>query len=77
MGSLTSNALSCVPNCVVILVSVGEVGVAGGLSLAEILDGTEVITCNGLDVLNNLLNNDSLGVSVLNSLVMNSLGRTI
>jgi len=51
--------------------------VSGGLALAEVLDHTELVSGNGLNVLNDFLDNDCLGVGVLNSLVVDGLGGAI
>jgi hypothetical protein len=58
-------------------VTVEILGVSWGLSLAEVLDGAEMVSSNGLHILNDFLYDDSLGVSVLNALVVDSLGCTI
>jgi hypothetical protein len=58
-------------------VPVDEVGVAGSLALAQVLDGAELVVGDGLHVLDDLLDDHGLGVGVLNALVVDGLGRAV
>lgn len=57
--------------------AVFELGVARRLALTEILNGAEMVTRNGFHIFNDFLNNHSLGVGLLDSLMVDSLGGAI
>jgi len=77
VGGFTSDAFTGIPGCVVALATVSIVGTTGDLTLTEILNCSEHVSCNGFDIFNDFLNNDGLGVSVLDSLVVDSLGSSV
>lgn len=71
------NALASVPGCVVVAATVDIVGTAVALTLTEVLNPTKLVSGNGFNVLNNLLDNNSLGVVVLNTLMVDRLRSTV
>jgi hypothetical protein len=77
VGGFTSDTFTCVPGCVVALATVSVVGTAGDLTLSEILNCSEHVSCNGFHIFNDFLNDYGLGVSVLDSLVMDSFSSTV
>lgn len=56
---------------------VNKFWVTGRLPLTKVLDLSELVVCNGFHILNNFLDDDSLWVSIFDTLVVHSLGSTI
>lgn len=67
----TGNAFAGVPSSVVTFGAVDIVSTPRHLSLAKVLNCAELVGCNGFHIPNDFLNDDSLGVSIVNSFVLN------
>lgn len=67
----TGDAFAGVPSSVVTFGAVDVVSTPRHLSLAKVLYCAELIGCNGFHILNDFFNDDSLGVSIVDSFVLN------
>jgi len=74
---LTSDALACVPDAIVVLVAVDEFGVTFSLALTKVLNNAKHVAGNGFNIFDNLLHDHGLGVGILNSFVVHCLLGTI